>query len=53
MADDSNTPPETGSAPPAATTSAPAGGRPITAVTAGTRIIGTYEIERLINSGGM
>ena len=31
----------------------PGGVRPTTAVTAGTRIIGTYEIEKLINTGGM
>ena len=32
---------------------AAAGARPATTVTAGTLIMGTYEIERLINSGGM
>ncbi len=56
MPDDSTNPPGGGrptggggvtSAPPTT------GIRPVTAVTAGTRIIGTYEIEKLINTGGM
>lgn len=41
------------SAPAPATTSAPAQDRRVTAVTTGTQIIGTYEIEQLISSGGM
>lgn len=51
MPDDKTNPPATGGAP---VTSVPTTGiRPITAVTTGTRIIGTYEIEKLINTGGM
>jgi serine/threonine-protein kinase len=50
MADDRTNPPAHSSAPPTQVTQSP---RPITAVTAGTRIIGTYEIEKLINTGGM
>jgi eukaryotic-like serine/threonine-protein kinase len=45
MATDSSTPPGKGPAP--------SGERSVTAVTTGTQIIGTYEIEKLINSGGM
>lgn len=41
-------PPPTGSTPPAASN-----GSQATTVTSGTLIMGTYQIERLINSGGM
>lgn len=53
MPEDRTNPPVAASAPPAQATMSPSGSRPTTAVTAGTRIIGTYEIERLINTGGM
>lgn len=53
MPEDRTNPPAPASAPPAQVTTSPSGSRPTTAVTAGTRIIGTYEIERLINTGGM
>lgn len=53
MPEDRTNPPAPASAPPAQVTSSPSGSRPTTAVTAGTRIIGTYEVERLINTGGM
>jgi serine/threonine protein kinase len=53
MPEESTNPPAPASAPPAQVTTSPSGSRPTTAVTAGTRIIGTYEIERLINTGGM
>ncbi|MFN3971756.1 MAG: serine/threonine-protein kinase [Gemmobacter sp.] len=52
MADDKTNPPTNVGG--TSVTSAPTTGiRPITAVTTGTRIIGTYEIEKLINTGGM
>lgn len=39
--------------PPAAPSTPPVSERPTTTVNSGTQIIGTYEIESLINSGGM
>jgi eukaryotic-like serine/threonine-protein kinase len=51
MPDDKTNPPASGGTP--VTSVPPSGSRPITAVTTGTRIIGTYEIEKLINTGGM
>jgi eukaryotic-like serine/threonine-protein kinase len=51
MPDDKTNPPVTGGAQ--VTSVPPSGSRPTTAVTTGTRIIGTYEIEKLINTGGM
>ena len=57
-----NEPSKPGTPPPAAQATgvvqgtgvpAAAGAKPATTVTAGTLIMGTYEIEKLINSGGM
>lgn len=51
----SSTPPNSSTPPVISGTSAPTAGRvaPVTTVTSGTLIMGTYEIETLINSGGM
>ncbi|MBC7138431.1 MAG: serine/threonine protein kinase [Defluviimonas sp.] len=59
MTNDSSLPPGDGPAggsaprPPSPTQSPPPEDRRVTAVTAGTQIVGTYEIEQLISSGGM
>lgn len=53
MADENTFPPRQGSGQTGGPVTSPPSGKPTTAVRAGTRIIGTYEIEQLINKGGM